>query len=207
MILKAKHHFLVYPFFQWYSCWIIGRHFQKVVLKGNYTGKGLPVLLISNHTSWWDGFWAMYFNLKVLHRKFHFMMLEEQLRRLRFFNYTGGFSVKKSTRSIIESIHYTSQLLVDQGNMVLMFPQGKLFSAHESQVTFQKGIEKILGDLREKVQMIFLVNLTDYLSAKKPTLYMYFKEHEQNNYSLSELQKAYNQFYSQSVEQQSKLSE
>ena len=69
MILKAKHNFFIYPFFQKYALWKIKRCFEKVHVIGEFHDRKLPVLILSNHVSWWDGFWIMYLNLKLLHRK------------------------------------------------------------------------------------------------------------------------------------------
>jgi 1-acyl-sn-glycerol-3-phosphate acyltransferase len=140
MIIKAKHHFVIYPFFKFYAVYKIWRHFDRVFINGDYQEKNLPLLLISNHVSWWDGFWAMYLNMRLLHRKFYFMMLEEQLKKFSFFINTGGYSVKKGNRSIIESINYTIELLTDSKNLVLMFPQGKITSVYDRSIKFEKGI-------------------------------------------------------------------
>ena len=84
MILKASHHPFYYPFFQFYSWLKIKMHFHNVSVSHDFREKGLPILMISNHFSWWDGFWVVYLNLKLLHRKFFFfMMLEEELRKHR----------------------------------------------------------------------------------------------------------------------------
>ena len=71
-------------------------------------------------------------------------MLEEQLKKNWFFQYTGGYSIKKSTRSVVESLNYTAELLENNKNLVLMFPQGKIQSMHRSEFVFEKGIERIL---------------------------------------------------------------
>ena len=65
MILKAQHHTIVYPFFRWFSCWYTQRHFHQVIIKGDYDNQGKGVLLVANHISWWDGFWAVYLNETV----------------------------------------------------------------------------------------------------------------------------------------------
>ncbi len=169
---------------------------------GEIQKKNLPVLLISNHISWWDGFWAMYINLKVLHRKFHFMMLEEQLLKFRFFNYTGGFSVNKKSRSIIETLNYTTELLSDKENMVLVFPQGEIQSQHNQSFHFEKGLERILKDKRDKIQIVFLANLVDYFSNRKPGIYFHLQENNNIVNDMADLQQQYNLFYVQSVEKQ-----
>lgn len=201
-MLKAKHNFVIHPFFKWYAGSIIKRHFGIVRIVGEIQKKNLPVLLISNHISWWDGFWAMYINLKVLHRKFHFMMLEEQLLKFRFFNYTGGFSVNKKSRSIIETLNYTTELLSDKENMVLVFPQGEIQSQHNQSFHFEKGLERIIKDKRDKIQIVFLANLVDYFSNRKPGIYFHLQEHNNIVNDMADLQQQYNLFYVQSVERQ-----
>jgi 1-acyl-sn-glycerol-3-phosphate acyltransferase len=204
MILEAKHHIIVYSFFKWYSAWIIKRNFSSIHLDGEFHDRKKAVLLISNHISWWDGFWTLYLCMKVLHRKFHFMMLEEQLRKRWLFTYTGGFSVSRNKKSIIESINYTSFLLNNPKNMVLMFPQGKINSMHKHSFQFQKGIERIVKGKDNLIQVLFSANLIDYHSEKKPALYSYIREYS-GEYKLENLQKGYNDFYSECIECQSNL--
>ena len=102
------------------------------------------------------------------------MMLEEQLKKHWYFNYTGGFSVKKSTRSAVQTIQYSAELLSHPENLVLMFPQGKVESIHKQSFTFEKGVERILKRTdRSKVQLVFLVNSIDYFINMKPILHHY----------------------------------
>ncbi len=202
MILKAKHNFIIYPFFKWYAGFIIKRHNNTVKIVGEFNNKNLPILLISNHISWWDGFWAMYINQNVLHRRFHFMMLEEQLRKYWFFNFTGGFSVNKSTKSIIETLNYTSEILTGNKNMVLIFPQGEIQSLHNQKIQFESGLEHILKKKENAVQIIFLVNLIDYFSQPKPGIYFHIREYSDGVFDLKTMQKKYNEFYAESVDKQ-----
>jgi len=199
MILKASHHPLIYPFFQFYSWLKIKIHFHQVNISHDFRDKDLPILMISNHFSWWDGFWVVYLNLKLLHRKFFFMMLEEELRKHMYLNKSGGFSIKKSSRSIVESLCYTAELLNDKNNLVLMFPQGRIESLYQKKIIFEKGIEYVLKKATTIPQIVFLVNLVDYFSNQKPGLYMYLKEYSGTDFSTETLQKEFNLFYSECV--------
>ena len=199
MIIKARHHFIIYPFFKLYAVYKIRKHFHEVFISGEFREKGLPVLLISNHISWWDGFWAMYLNLKLLHRKFHFMMLEDQLKKYSFFINTGGYSVRKGSRSVIESIDYTVNILSDNRNMVLLFPQGMISSIYEQHIKFERGLERIMKEVQGRVQVIFMANLVDYFSQEKPSLYINIMEFDMADYSFEIIEKEYNVFYSASV--------
>lgn len=204
MIIKAQHHPIVYPFFKFYTKWKILRNFESVNFSGDYFEKGLPLLLIANHISWWDGFWVNYLNQKLFKRKFYFMMLEEQLNKYAFFKKTGGYSVKKGNRSILESIHYTAEILKDAGNAVLLFPQGEIQSVYESSFKFEKGIEKVLEAVENPMQIIFVVNMIDYFSGPKPGLYIYHREYADSNYKAATLQNEYNSFYHSCISEQQK---
>ncbi len=202
MILKAKHHSFIYPFFQKFTLWKMKLNFHEVKRFGSFKDNDLPLLIISNHTSWWDGFWLMHLNLNLLNRKFHFMMLESQLRKFWFFNYTGGFSVNKNSRSILETINYTAKLLSDKQNMVIVFPQGEINSAHNQNMRFEKGIERIIAKCENEISVLFVVNLTDYFSNSKPTLFQYIKEYELEDIDINAFEKSYQLFYNQSVNSQ-----
>lgn len=193
-MLRSKHHFFIYPFFQHYTRWLLKRHFRGVTIEGSFADRGKPVLLIGNHIGWWDGFWAMYLKLEVVKRRFHFMMQEDQLLRFRFFNYTGAFSVNRKSREVVESVQYAASLLEDPENMVLIYPQGRLQSLYASQFFFEKGIERILQCREGEVQLLMSVNMIDYLAHRKPTLYIYLRDYE-GPFRREALEEAYNRFY------------
>ncbi|MBN2522035.1 MAG: lysophospholipid acyltransferase family protein [Bacteroidales bacterium] len=195
MIYRAKHHPILYTFFKLYTLWKIKRNFNSIVITGDHNNKDLPVLLISNHISWWDGFWAMYLNMKIFRRRFYFMMTEEQLKKYMFFNKTGGYSVKKGSKSVVESLDYTADLLSNGDNLVLIFPQGEINSLYARNFRFEKGLEYVLKKIRSKVHIIFTVNLPDYFSCTKPTVFMYFREYSGDSLFAPDIEKEYNLFY------------
>lgn len=180
--------------------------FSTVNIHGELNDSGHPVLLIANHISWWDGIWALYVNERIFNRKFHFMMLEEQLRKHWYFQYTGGYSVRKNSRSIIETIEYSAELLNDPSNLVLMFPQGNIKSMYHSSFIFEKGIEKILNRTSKPVQIIFMASFIDYLSSPKPALFLYVSEYRNNNNGHG-MEKSYNSFYHDCLKIQSQKEE
>lgn len=200
-MLKSRHHFIVYPFFQHYTRYLLRTRYHTVSIENHFADNGNAVLLIGNHVGWWDGFWGMYLNLKVLKRKFHFMMLEEQLLKYRFFNYTGAFSVDKGSRSVVESIRYASELLNDSKNMLLMYPQGRLHSMYEHHFQFEKGIERMLKNRERKVQVFFSANLVDCFTEPKPSLSIYTENYE-GAFTVEALEQAYNDFYTRCLEKQ-----
>jgi 1-acyl-sn-glycerol-3-phosphate acyltransferase len=185
---------------------MIKKHFKKVTLTGEYRDQGKPILIISNHISWWDGFWVVYFRQKVVKRRFYFMMLEEQLRKNIFLKYAGGYSIQKKNRTIIETIRYTQTILQNPENMVLLFPQGKIESQHQHEVKFEKGIFKILEKTPD-IQILLMAHFVDYFSNIKPTLSIYFEELTEVDLTHDEVEMKYNKFYNQALIKQISKSE
>ncbi len=132
------------------------------------------------------------------------MMLEEQLRKNWFLNYAGGYSIPVSSKGKIESIHYTLELLKNPNNMVLIFPQGEIESMHKQHFSFKKGIAHILQRLTNEVQVIFLVNATDYHENVKPTVYSFLHEYTGSN-KLTDIEEGYNKFHSECIAKQIKI--
>jgi len=194
-MIKARHHFLIYPFFKLYTLCLLRKHFRRVSICGEFIEKGLPVLIIANHFSWWDGFWINYLNIKKLKRKYHFMMLEEQLQKNRILNYTGGYSIKKNSRCIIETLAYTSDLLTNAKNLVLLFPQGKIESIYADNFTFESGLSRVLKHLKNDVQLLFVANMVEYGSFTKPEVNIYLSEYKSSLSNTQELQLSYTAFY------------
>ncbi len=188
--------------FQWLSRFLINRNFNSVCINGEFADNGKPVLVIAHHVSWWDGFWVEYLNKEKIYRKFHFMMLEEQLEKHWYFQYSGGYSIKKKSRNIIESLNYSIELLQQPENLVLMFPQGQIHSMHNDIVHFEKGVERIIQNVSPETQIIFVANLVDYFSDSKPNLYIYIKPFLAKDIQQSDLETEYNGFFRQVLNSQ-----
>lgn len=201
-MIKAKHHFVIYPVFIWLTRLLIKRHFRKIVIEGEFEDNGNPVLVIANHMSWWDGFWIMYLNLKILHRKVYFMMLEERLKKHWYFQFTGGYSVKKKSRSIIESLDYTLELLNNSNNMVFLFPQGEITSLYNTTIDFEKGIQRIIERSSPDLQVIFMVNLPDYFSDSNPSVFIYIKSYPAGYLKNGAAESEFREFYDHALQTQ-----
>jgi 1-acyl-sn-glycerol-3-phosphate acyltransferase len=203
-MIRAKHHPLVYAFFKHFAKRAIKKHFHQVVITGKVDVDNHSVMLLSNHISWWDGFWALYLNMKSFNKKFHFMMDEVELKKRWLFSNSGGFSISGNSRSMLESIQYASDLLKNKENMVLIYPQGKLYSSHSREIVFKKGIERIEMANEHATKVIFLVQLTDYFQFRKPTLYLYMGEADEKISIEKNYQEQYNAFYNACIKQHSK---
>lgn len=203
MIIKAKHNPLVVNFFNLYSKEKIRHNFHQVAIEGDIDVSNHAVLLLSNHLSWWDGFWALYLNIRLFKKKFHFMMDEKELAKRWLFSYAGGFSVAPHNKSILESIRYASELLLDTNNLVLVYPQGKLYSSYCNDIRFMKGINRI--NTTERTKVVFLVQFVDYFQHEKPTVFFYLKETDKEQLPEKDYEKQYQHFYHDCLEKQSKI--
>lgn len=180
---------------------MLKKHFYKVLIEHDNQPFAGAVLLIGNHFSWWDGFIANYLNFTVFKKRFHVMMLEEQLESRMFLNKAGAFSIKKSSRSAIESLSYASEILSCKDNMLVMFPQGVFKTLYTRSFTFEPGIEKILDNLTDPPDVWFMVNLVEYFSQPKPSLFIRTKKHD-GGLTRDNLQEAYTRFFNDCVARQ-----
>lgn len=130
-------------------------------------------------------------------------MLEEQLRLNMILNRTGAFSIKKSSRSMVESLRYCGELLQKSDNMVLIFPQGEIQTMHSRYLVFEAGLASILKQSPIDIDLIFNVNLIDYFSRSKPSLTIYYKHYAlQLPADIREIERDYNDYLCQCIDQQ-----
>lgn len=202
MIVKARHIPLFVRFFSFYSRTGLKRYFQDVQFICSADTTGRPVLLIGNHFSWWDGFIAYRLNDLCLHKVFNVMMLHEQLKTRLFLNKAGAFSIKRGSRSVVESLQYASVLLRDDKNMVVVFPQGTISSLHRRPVRFEKGTERIIAGASDKLMILFYVALPDWFSEKKPGLTVRVIEYNARERSVTDLEETYNMFLDECIASQ-----
>ena len=175
-MIPSRHTKIGTLFFSLYSRNRLNSCFRNVRFLGDFVDHGKPVLLISNHFCWWDGFIQLYLNNRFFHRKFHIMMLEEQLQRYPILNKGGAFSVRKGKKEVLASLQYCLEVLNHSNNMLVFFPQGQIQSLYTFPYRFEKGLEYILRKSPQPLHLVFNVNLVDYFSHKKPELSIYFQE-------------------------------
>ncbi len=121
------------PFWRWFAGHVTGRlraTFAGVHVRGLDTLRSevgqASVLLIANHTAWWDPMLALWLTLaQVEHAASYGMMDAANLRRFRFFRWVGAFGVDRtSRRDGARASRYAIALLRQPGTAVWLFPQG-----------------------------------------------------------------------------------
>ncbi len=84
-----------------------------------------PVLVVSNHTSWWDPLVTLLVS-HAIGTDGYALMDATNLRRLPFFARVGGFGVDlEDSADGAAAIRYAAKLLDRPGRLVWIFPQGR----------------------------------------------------------------------------------
>jgi 1-acyl-sn-glycerol-3-phosphate acyltransferase len=105
-----------------------------------------PVLLVSNHVSWWDGFLLRELQVALRPRgSFHVVMLEGELRQRPLLRLLGGMGLTPgsatSFRKLLRGLAAARRDRPDR--VVLFFPQGRIWPSHRRPLGFQEGVRLV----------------------------------------------------------------
>lgn len=192
-------------FFHHYIRLIIKNNFQAFNYNQTEVDPNKSVLLLANHFGWWDGFLLYWLNYLLLKKKFHVMILEDTVRKVFFLKYMGAFSVVKNSRSMMESLAYAGELLKDPQNLVLIFPQARLYSNFVDDVHFERGLLKVMKHATGKFQYVFAATFIEYFQHKKPTVNVYLQSGDKEAATIEELKNIYQQHYQSAKLLQTKI--
>ncbi len=85
-----------------------------------------PIVLVSNHTSWWDPLVALVLCRRVLALDAFALMEEENLRRLRFFRLVGAVGLRRGDPvDAAKALRHGAVLLDRPGRALWVFGQGE----------------------------------------------------------------------------------
>ena len=176
-MIRAQHRLWADFIFQPYLSGLFRRHFHTIQLLGGQPKipSHLPLLLLPNHSTWWDGFFVYLLNKRIFHRTAYLMMLEEQLSKYKFFAKIGAYSIEpKHRQGIFESLEYTLEVLNQGTPLVSIFPQGELLPWHTRPLGYKRGVEWILRAYRKPIAVLPLAIRTEFLGDKRPKVFFLF---------------------------------
>jgi 1-acyl-sn-glycerol-3-phosphate acyltransferase len=182
-------------FFHHYIRIIIQRNFKAFNFNQVEVDPNKSVLLLANHFGWWDGFLLYWLNHLLFKKRFHIMILEDTVRKVFFLKYMGAFSVVKNSRSMMESLAYAAELLHDPNNLVLVFPQARLYSNFVDDVHFERGLLKVIKQAAGKFQYMFAATFIENFQHKKPSINVYIQSSVKDVAGIEELKALYQQHY------------
>jgi 1-acyl-sn-glycerol-3-phosphate acyltransferase len=163
-------------FSNWFAIYMryrMRRAFNRLVVTPFTPKPGHSVLLLCNHFSWWDGLWGNYLAYWHLNRHLYIMMQEDHLQKRMLLNLFGGFSINRSSREMVKSLQYAAGLLNDPENLVVVFPQGELISNHTTEIKVEKGIERLIKNIKGPCQIVYNCALIDYFESLKPSVFFH----------------------------------
>ncbi|MEO6151205.1 MAG: 1-acyl-sn-glycerol-3-phosphate acyltransferase [Mucilaginibacter sp.] len=157
--------------------WHFKRRFNKMVIKDIPIKPNHSYILMCNHFSFLDGFWAYYLCDKVLWkpnrmRRLYIMSLKRQIELNWWMRYTGNFSIEPRKKSMLKSFEYAAEMLSQPGSLLLFYPQAHLESSHIRHIHFEEGLYEIVTKIKGDCQLIWCSNIIEYFESVKPSVYM-----------------------------------
>lgn len=167
----------------WFNAWFSGHArsrirgaFGEVRVRGLDAARAhaadAPLLIVSNHTSWWDPLVALHVSTHMLGMRGHAMMDAKNLRRLPFFALVGAFGVDLDNAADgAAAIRYAARLLDVPGNLVWVFPQGMERPVTERPLGFRAGSAEI-ARVAKKAKVVPLGLRYEFGAVERPTLWI-----------------------------------
>lgn len=151
--------------FTWYSRRYTRRHFHS--LRVSLTGlppepRGLPLVIYSNHASWWDALACLVLKDEFFSDRTAFAPIDAaMLSRYKFFRRLGFFGVEQRTRQgAVQFLRTAEAALQSPQNLLVITPQGRFVDARERPIRFEAG----LGHLAARVpRALFLPLAVEYV--------------------------------------------
>ncbi len=188
----------------WYFSYIFKRDFSKLNYTKLIVKDDEAMLVLANHFSWWDGFMLFQLNKLVFKKQFHVLVSSNDYQQIQYLKYFGAFAPESKGKDVVKTFQYAGALLDDPKNLVLIFPQGKMWSGHTTSIGFEKGVLQVINSSKKKFQIVFSVILSDYFNKRKPGAEAYLLNWQAEEYiSLQLLKSEYNKHYDNSILKQS----
>ena len=116
-----------------------GVHIRGLPAPGSLPG--LPLLIVANHVSWWDGFL-----IREIHRQvrpgapLHVVMEAEELARHPLFRWMGVLPLERSVGGLRRLVRDLEARCLETPDAVIgYFPQGRIWPSRRRPLGFQRG--------------------------------------------------------------------
>lgn len=118
--------------------------------EGRELPEDVPVLLVANHVSWWDGFLVREVHERLRPRKpFCIVMTERELSRRSWLRTLGAIGLRPgSVGSVRGALREMTRRREDEpATIFVFFPQGAIWPATRRPLGFQSGVELVARTL------------------------------------------------------------
>jgi 1-acyl-sn-glycerol-3-phosphate acyltransferase len=149
---------LLLRWFTWYSRRYLRRHFHSLRVSragGPPESSGFPLVLYSNHASWWDPLVCLVLKDEFFAGRTAYAPIDAgMLARYGFFRRIGFFGVEQHTRrGSVQFLRTAEAVLQSSQALLAITPQGRFMDVRERPVQFEAG----LGHLAARVQRALFV--------------------------------------------------
>jgi 1-acyl-sn-glycerol-3-phosphate acyltransferase len=177
-VIPARKQRLFNSWFAGHARTRLERAFERVRVHGLARAQALsasaPLLVVSNHTSWWDPLLVLHTSQHLLGADGHALMDAANLRRLPFFAMVGAFGVDLGDPGDgARAIRYAARLLDEARRLVWIFPQGRERPVTERPLAFQGGSAEIARVARRAVTLPAAIRY-ELGATEKPVAYLSF---------------------------------
>jgi 1-acyl-sn-glycerol-3-phosphate acyltransferase len=143
--------------FTWYSRRYIRRHFHSVRIShsGLPPASELPLVIYSNHASWWDPLVGLVLKSEFFPDRRLFAPIDAvMLKRYKMFARLGFFDVEqRSRRGAVQFLRTAEAVLQSPEHLLAVTPQSRFADVRERPVHFEAG----LGHLATRVERALFV--------------------------------------------------
>ncbi len=151
------------------------RSFGRVLVSGlehlEYAVAEGPVLVVANHTAWWDPLLAIWLTNRIVRVDSYAMMDARNLRRLPFFGKVGAFGVDLDVPSDgAYGVRYAARLLDRPGRVVWIYPEGRERSPFEPLEL--RGGASIIGRVARRAKVVSVGVRYVFGASELPDVYI-----------------------------------
>lgn len=135
---------------------------------------GLPILLVSNHVSWWDGFFISETQRRLLPLVPHYtVMLERELRKYPWLKRLGAIGIDPERPTSVAETFLSLRTVRRSTSCfsVALFPQGQITPQQFRPLGFKKGMEALIRNLHP-IQLIPVALHIEPLANPRPTAFI-----------------------------------
>ncbi len=136
----------------------IARRFARVMARGidrldpwgPRGGEHRPLILVANHSSWWDAVVPIFLSLDLMGHDAHGFMESQGLRRYPFFRRLGMLPLDRdNSREAIRQLETTTDLIRRRRKVLWIFPQGRIVPNDRRPIVAESGTARLIELLGE----------------------------------------------------------
>ncbi|MFM8269354.1 MAG: lysophospholipid acyltransferase family protein [Pseudomonadota bacterium] len=161
--------------FNSYLYWNFKKSFENIYCLGLSSLREVktPLIFVSNHVSWWDGFFLFEIQRRIRpNAQIYTVALEKTCRENSILPRMGVLPLQPgnpgSLKAILNHLQKIRSQIAPEDLVVSFFPQGKITPSFRKELEFQRGIESVISSLAPATVVPIGIHI-EPMTGKKPT--------------------------------------